>query len=177
MLSYKSRSYRNAALAAALTAIGASTPAYAAGWYAGAGVGQAEYEGLSDEPTSMKLFVGYSFNPNAAVEFAYVDSGEAKEDTFLGDFKASADGFEVSAVGLLPVNNTVSFLGRLGLFNWDADFELAGASASDSGTDLTYGFGVQLDLNKGVAIRAEYQIYDVDGDDVDNIGLSALFRF
>lgn len=164
-------------LAAALTAFSLSTPAYAEGWYAGAGVGQAEYEGLSDKPTSMKLFLGYSFNPNAAVEFAYVDSGEATEDTFLGDFKASADGVEVSVVGLLPVNSAVSFLGRLGLFNWDAEFELGGASASDSGTDLTYGLGVQFDISKAVALRGEYQVYDVDGDDIDNIGISALFRF
>lgn len=169
--------YRSMIFATALVAgLGASN-AMAAGWYAGAGVGQAEYDGLSDEGTSMKLFLGYSFSPNGAFEFAYVDTGEGEEDTPFGDFEVSTDGFEISAVGFLPVNQSVSFLGRLGLYNWDAEAELGGASGSDSGTDLTYGFGVQFELSKAAALRGEYQVYDIDGDDIDNIGVSVLFRF
>lgn len=164
-------------LATALLAGLSASNALAAGWYAGAGVGQAEYDGLSDEGTSTKLFLGYSFNTNAAVEFAYVDTGEGEQDTIFGDLTASTDGFEISAVGLLPVNNSVSFLGSLGLYNWDLDVELDGVSASDSGTDLTYGLGVQVELGKSAALRGEYQIYDIDGDDIDNIGVSVLFRF
>lgn len=173
----KATGYRSMMLATALAAGLSVSNAFAAGWYAGAGVGQAEYEDLSDEGTSMKLFLGYSFNPNAAVEFAYVDTGEGKEGTIFGNLTASTDGFEVSAVGLLPVNNSVSFLGRIGLYSWDLDVKLGSASGSDSGTDLTYGFGVQVELGKSAALRGEYQIYDIDGADIDNIGVSVLFRF
>lgn len=178
MSSADKATWSRSTLLAAVLAAGLNAPAVlAAGWYAGAGVGQAEYDGLSDEGTSAKLFLGYSFNANAAVEFAYVDTGEGEQDTVFGDLTASTDGFEVSLVGSLPVNNSVSFLGRLGLYNWDLETELGGASASDSGTDLTYGLGVQFELGKSAALRGEYQIYDIDGDDIDNIGISVLFRF
>lgn len=169
--------YRSMRLVAALVAGISASNVLAADWYVGAGVGQSEYDGLSDEGTSTKLFLGYSLNPSVAVEFAYVDTGEGEQDSIFGDFTASTDGFEISAVGLLPVNNTVGFLGRLGLYSWDLDVELGGASASDSGTDLTYGFGIQVELGKTAALRGEYQIYDIDGDDIDNIGISVLFRF
>lgn len=182
---------RNSAMKAVRRALGvvgmtslAAGPiaAQAQGWYAGAGIGQADYDVLSEKDTSFKLFAGYSFNPNVAAEFGYVDLGEAEVSGGGASASVSADGLEATVVGVLPVGNNVSLLGRVGLFNWDAEAKatipgFGSASGSDSGTDLTYGFGAQFDLQKSFALRAEYQVYDVDGDDVNNLGVSGVFRF
>lgn len=151
--------------------------AQAQGWYAGAGVGQADLDVLDESDTSMKIFVGHQFNPNFAVEFAYVDLGEAEANILGVDVTASADGFELTAVGLLPLANNFNLLGRVGFLNWDADYDAGALSGSESGTDLTFGVGVQYDMSNTVAFRAEYQMYDVDDEDVNNLGVSALFRF
>jgi OOP family OmpA-OmpF porin len=155
--------------------------AHAEGWYAGVGVGQADWDLIGEEDTSMKLFGGYGFNPNIAVEFGYLDLGEAEISGGGASASATADGFTLAGVGMFPVSSNVNILAKIGLFNWDAEAEvnLFGTvmRADDSGTDVFYGFGAQFDVNKSVAIRAEYEIYDIDGEDVDNIGLSAVFRF
>ena len=98
----------------------AITPAavQAEGWYAGAGFGQSKVDvdcdldiscSANDTATAWKLFGGYQFQRNFAVEFGYVDLGKATlsgTDSVLGTTSASfeATGFNVAAVGFLPVN-------------------------------------------------------------------------
>jgi hypothetical protein len=50
-------------------------------------------------------------------------------------------------------------------------------SASDDGTDLTYGVGAQFRV-WSLGIRAEYEIFDIDGpDNVDLISLGVTWTF
>lgn len=173
---------RSFGVLAVATLAAAPLAASAQGWYAGVGVGQADWDLIGEEDTSLKVFGGYSFNPNFAVEFGYLDLGEAEISGGGASASVTADGFTFAGVGMFPVSNNVNILGKLGFFRWDAEAEVTlpgpvTMRADDSGTDVFYGFGVQFDVNKSVAVRAEYEIYDIDGEDVDNIGLSAVFRF
>jgi len=184
----------------ALVAI--STPALSqqdTGWYAGLGLGQSEANdactgiagpGIScdEKDTYWKIFGGYQLNKNFGFELGYVQLGEATA-SFAGFGSASieAKGFELLGVGTLPINQQFSVFGKLGFFRWDVDFKdgtgLVG-NASDSGTDLTYGFGVQYSFTKNVALRAEWQRYNDVGEanttgkaDVDTLGVSVVIRF
>ena len=191
-----------ALLAAILVSLGTlSTPALSQdipAWYVGIGIGQSKAKGAcdgvsgpgitcDDTDTAGKILGGYQFSKNFALELGYADLGQAKA-TFSGSGSATigTKGFELTGIGMLPIGDRFSVLARAGLFHWNVDAKdgsgLVG-SASASGTDLTFGFGVKFDFTKDFAIRGEWQRYKDVGDvnttgqsDVDFIGASLVYR-
>jgi OOP family OmpA-OmpF porin len=177
----------------ALAALGlmAATAAQAdtqPGFYAGAGfgttkIGDDEFDGsgIDDSDTGFKIFGGYNFNENFAIEAGYFDFGEASGD-FGGDsFSIGVSGLSASAVGRLPVSDMFSLFGKLGFASYDVDvsFNIAGfgsGSASDSDSDMIYGVGGALSFGKSFEARLEYEALNVDGD-ASMISVSGLFRF
>jgi len=169
-------------------------------WYAGAGLGQSKAKdvcsfapGIScdDTDTATKIFGGYKLNQNFAVELAYADLGKASLGIpgASGDYKATT--WDILAVGILPINQQFSVLGKIGVANWSVDanynLTLAGlgsGSLSASGSDITYALGVQYDFSDKVGLRGVWQHYSNVGDDnttgksdVEVIGASVLFNF
>jgi OmpA-OmpF porin, OOP family len=175
-MAYSSGNKRTAGLikfagAASLVALlGASNVASAEGFYAGGSVGQTDYDGISDNPTGFKIFGGMNFNKNLGVEVTYYDFGEAKESGVT----VEADGIGVTANGYIPLTNDFSLFGKVGLLMWDVDTNVG---VSDDGTDLLYGIGVKWDLNKQLALRAEYEVADFDGDDGSLLSVGFSFKF
>lgn len=192
-----------AALVAALGVL--ATPAQAqmsmAGFYAGVGVGQARAQDFcdgivgncDDKDTSWKIFAGYQFNENLGAELGYVDLGSlTASGTVLGvPFSANADAktWELVGVGTFPISKDFGVFGKLGIHRWDLDVNgtipgVGSASLSDSGTDLTFGAGVQWNFTQQAAARLYWQRYNDIGDDnttgkddVDVFGVSVLFKF
>lgn len=175
--------------ALALTAAMAAQADVQPGFYAGAGFGTTKIDddGLDDvdfddSDTGFKIFGGYSFNQNFAIEATYFDLGEASGSFGVGDnFDVGISGFGVSAVGVLPLSDTFSLFGKLGYASYDIDahVELAGVgsgSASDSQSDMTFGAGAALSFGQFEA-RAEFEAINVDGGDANMISLSGLYRF
>lgn len=211
---------------ALLSVCAGAAHAQSEGWYIGAGAGQSkandaggcsDLNGLflpgfdctsNDTSTGWKLFAGYQFNRNLALEGGYVDLGNFKisasgnfagpplppgPGTASGSDKAS--GFNLDAVGTLPISEEFGLIGRIGLFAWTLD---ASATASQtnavptlsvtnsdkpSGTSLDYGVGVKYDFNGVAGVRAEYQRFKNIGNDttgksdIDLISVSLLYRF
>ena len=178
-----------------------------AGVYIGGALGQAKYhdacDGASiscdDKDSSWKIFGGYQFNRNFAVELGYADLGTSSASgvvsTGLGPITASANFeatvFELTAVGVFPVTERVSLYGRAGLYR--ADVELSGSGTlgattipvreTESNSDLTLGIGVRFGITRNLSLRGEWQRYmDVGSDevgesDIDVLSLGVLFRF
>lgn len=184
-----------------LALVAVSTPALAQDprWYVGFGLGMSTAKdacdgvsgpGIScdDEDTAFKILGGYQVNPNFAVELGYTDLGKASASfTGLGNVSFESSGFEVLAVGIAPVAPNWSLFGKLGFFIWDVDAKdgtgLVG-NMSESGSDLTYGFGASYDFSKNSALRIEYQVYTDIGDsnttgkdDISVLGASLIFKF
>ncbi|HEV7913465.1 MAG TPA: porin family protein [Albitalea sp.] len=141
--------------AAALVALSAQ----AQGPYVGGSLGTTKYKGpdLGGLPTDRsstggKLYGGYEFNDNIAVEAGYANVGKARSDA--GDVKG--DGIFVDAVGKVPLSQSLSALGRIGAFNGKAKTSFGN---SDRGTDVKYGLGLQYDFNKQTGIRGEWERY------------------
>ncbi len=113
------------ALATAL-GFGAAGSALAAnGLYVGAGAGQASYDvcgelrGLGatscdDEDTGWKVFGGYDFSENLAVEAAWVDLGEVSASAAGGAATVEVDGIVVDLKGTLPLNEAFGIFGKVG---------------------------------------------------------------
>lgn len=132
------------------------------GFYIGAEVGQADFG--SDDDTAFKFIGGYQFHRNIAVEAGYgmlYDRGGA-EVTAL----------ELVAVGMFPVMDRLSVIGKLGFANVDVETPLG----SDDKTELTYGVGVQYDFTRNLGARAQWQRYDTD-QEVDLLSVGIVYRF
>jgi OOP family OmpA-OmpF porin len=162
------------------------------GFYAGASVGQSKAEcgaasGCDDKDTAYRIFGGYKFHPNIAVEGGYAPLGEVSG----GGFKLESNAWDIVGVGSWPLGNNFSILGKLGFYN--AEVKLSGpASGKKTTTDLTYGIGGQYDFNRNLGLRLEWNRYSKvkgpdasapgiavsggDGD-IDVLSVGALWRF
>jgi OOP family OmpA-OmpF porin len=187
------RAVTRLSVTAGIMLAGFSLPA-AAEWYGAVNIGESKLDeeicqglpGCSEDlkDTGWKLAIGNQFNANAAIEFGYVDLGEAKASASgpggSVTCKADAAGFNAGIVGSLPVTKEFSFTGRIGLFRWDSDGSCSGVielSESDSGTDLTFGVGIRYDFTQSVGLRGEWERFDVDDSDIDLLSLGLIFKF
>ncbi len=183
--------------------LSAGMAAHAEGVYVGASVGSTDFENndivaltanLDSKDTGVKFLVGFEVAPAVNIELSYVDPGETSlsggaGDTFIldgdayvfladGKLAASGNAFTVSGIySFEAANSPLSFFGRLGVAMWEADYSISStagsASFSDDGSDLYYGFGLQYEVSQAVSIRAEYEMYDMEGD-VDMLGVGIV---
>ncbi|MDC1281181.1 porin family protein [Methylophilaceae bacterium] len=186
-----------AALLFALT-----TQVYAEGGYVGISGGKLNTEssitGLTgtaslnedEDDTGYKLFAGYRASNNFGVELHYADLGEASisgnnGDTFIsaGDtYTFIVDGakiaqetksYGVAATYALPLNDNFSLLGKIGFHRWDAESS-EGSSFDEDGTEPFYGIGASYQVNENVAIQAEFERFQIDSIDIDDIDLLSV---
>lgn len=165
-------------------------PAYigAGGSYANWDSGLSTSGDLDEDDWGWKLFGGYRFHENFAVEAFYADFGEIDLDLAAGDtvegmvalvpidFNIDAQSFGASAILLLPVSDEVDFFGKLGIHSWDVDANLSGGGitvdADDNGTDAFFGVGASFAPTENVSLRLEYEAYLFDGS--NDLGLTTL---
>ncbi len=132
-------------------------------------VGATGFASSTSNPTVYKLQLGYQFMKNVAVEGGYLGSTNetynASGGNLAGPVSASvnAKGWNVNAVGILPVAPQFSLLGKLGLANLRSSATVVGpggaASTSGSKTDLTYGIGAKYDINNNIFVRLDVDRY------------------
>jgi OOP family OmpA-OmpF porin len=77
---------------------------------------------------------------------------------------------EAVALGTFPVANQVSLLGKIGFAHLDAD-------PGDRDTEITWGLGVQYDVNRNLGLRAQWQRYETDPDEVTLLSVGLVYRF
>lgn len=171
------RSLIAAALLLGITATAA--PALAAGPYVGASVGRSDADvsaadlgfspGSTDKTdTGWHVFAGYQFNANFALEASYVELGEV---TTSGTFDGvpgitqvdDSTGFDVAAVGLLPLGANVSLFGKAGIYWLNTEARITGggvsAAANDNNVDWKVGLGLKYDITRNFSVRAEWERY------------------
>jgi len=201
---FKSTSLAILSLAAALAALPAAAQSSLSGFYVGAGFGQSKandwcalggFDSCDDKDKAWKLFGGYQFNRNIAVEAGYTNLGkfDAAFTTFLGPDteQAKVTAWEASAIGTLPIAGSLSLLGRLGVYRASVkDNDAIFGEFKHDNTNFTFGAGLGFDITPNLGVRAEWQrYYQVGGgdvalgagvgekSDVDVVGISALWRF
>jgi OOP family OmpA-OmpF porin len=164
--------------------------------YVGASVGQTkiEFSAEGDAPGTVinfdegdngfKIFGGFRFLKFFGVEGSYVDMGSPDEDLDVPvgtNLKVDVTAWDAYAVGILPIGKVFEVFGKAGFIWWDTDLVLSGtlsATDSDSGSDPAYGVGVAFRLGKLIAIRGEYEKFDLE--DTDNVHMTSVgidFRF
>ena len=185
------------------------------GWYAGANVGQSRAKiddaritsqllgtGFSTatitdnkRDTGYKIFGGYQFNPNFALEGGYFNLGRfgytattVPAGTLNGTIRLQ--GVNLDAVGILPMTEKFSMFGRAGLDYAQARDNFTGTglvsvlNPNPSKNQLNYklGLGLQYAFTESLGLRLEterYRINDAVGNhgDIDLVSLGLVYRF
>lgn len=122
-------------------------------------------------PDLYKLQTGYQLDRNWALEGGYLGSNNASYSASGGNLPGSVTsspslkGWNMTGVGIMPIGNGFSLLGKLGVANMQesATVQGAGFSASTSGskTDATYGIGAKYDFSNSVFVRLDLDSYNI----------------
>jgi hypothetical protein len=147
------------------------------GFYLGGSLGSADTDissstvNFSDDDTGYKIFGGYNFGLvpfiDLAVEGSYIDFGEISNAGITGLDAFGLAGFKLGPIGLFA---------KAGVITWDSDFDNIAAALDDSGTDPAYGIGVRFQIGS-VAIRGEYELFDVGDADIDYLSVGVAWTF
>ena len=193
-------------LAVLLVAIAIASPAQAGKLYAGASLSQSTADislndlddgsftsgSIDDSDTGYRAYLGYRFLKFFALEADIVELGEFSYDAVSDGSgllwaagpvtaTAEAEGYRLSALGILPVGKNFSIFGKFGIFAWDADTVVTDGSGTISnsadGEDEFFGAGVAYDLPGPLSLRLEYELLSLDTVDVDTLSVGAAFRF
>ena len=154
---------------------------------------------VDGKDTGYKIFGGYEFNPYFGVEVSLVDLGKVKySGSYLGASvtggRVEVVGLNGSAVGIVPVNESFSLFGKLGIFAWEAKWNDVTAGvpqrATDNGADLSIGAGFTVNFTKNFGARLEWERFKAGGGEdylgfqnltssakIDLVSLGFLFKF
>lgn len=161
---------------------------YTANGYVGGSVGRTNYDAggcvaffsCDDEATGFKIYTGGRFSRYFGLELGYVNLGNANRNG--GEIKAQ--GANLSLLGIIPITDYFNVFGKVGgFYGWTrTSTPVAGLPAGkEDGLGLSYGLGVQFDINKTFAVRGEWDRYRVKyvnqrGDaDLYTVGLVVKF--
>lgn len=148
-----------------------------------------------EKDTAYKLFGGYQFNRNLAIEGAYFNLGKnsfsavtTPAGTLAGETKAQ--GLNLDLVGTLPLTERLSALARIGVHHTRSKSTFGGTGAAAAVADSSkrndgghkVGLGLQYELNPSMWIRGElerYRVKDAVGRraNVDLLSVSLVFPF
>jgi OOP family OmpA-OmpF porin len=175
------------------SALAFAPPAMAqdAGFYIGGAIGQADFQdacedisavftSCDEKDSAWKVFGGFQFNRNLAIELAYGNLGEVSVSGPGVSATVETTVWDLMAVGSFPIMDKLSVYGKLGLFRADLEGRSnVGVSADDSETGLTFGIGFRFDITRNLGVRTEWQRYnEVDGElDADVLSIGLLWRF
>jgi OOP family OmpA-OmpF porin len=137
---------------------------------------------VSGADSAYKIYGGYQFNKNLAVEGAYVDQGSfTQKGTAAGrpfTIQTDIQGFMVTAVGTIPLGSFALF-GKAGVIFENLSAKTTGpvtVTVNDGGA-LAIGVGARYDFNRSFGLQAEYNYFVTDTFGVSFAGLGVRYKF
>lgn len=149
------------------------------GWYFSINIGEGNVDASGfDESVVSSVFLGNRLTENSAVEFGYTNLGEFDAEGFR-DTGVEIIGLEAAVMGIALPGEDVEIFGRLGLYLWDAEFEMLGEDAGDDDdTSLSFGIGANFRITESISGRIGYTRYDdISDEDVDTLTLGTVAYF
>lgn len=176
-----------AAAAAALSLF--AVPAYAIDsvqdsvgpWYVGGSLAALTHvDGSDSYGVTGRVGGGYRINRYLSAEVDYTRVLDSSGLDAAGNalLNAKIDGFEVAARGEVPITDTLSAFGRVGVIDWHRTF---GRFDAGSGQDLTTGFGLRYAVSDAWSLTGSFDYYDNvgldSGDSTRQVNLGAQLSF
>ena len=177
-------------LLAAAGAVAVPALAQDKGGYAGASAGNTSFDGpgvsgsssltQDDKDSGFKIWGGYQFNRNLAVEAGYVDLGTLVQTGTPGPFRIEygVTGVTGAAVGILPLSRGFSLFGKAGLIVESIDQKTTGPVrvTTKDGLALMIGVGGRYDITRRFGVQVEWEHFDGDLT-VDFLSAGVRYRF
>ncbi len=123
---------------------------------------------LHDNDNLVKGFVGGQINEWFGIEGQWTDFNRLDN----GGSRFDADG-----KGLAAVFSFGPLFLKGGEFSWDSDSVIGGTVSDKDGNDPFWGAGLKLDFNRNLALRLEYERYDVSNVKLDAATAGLQFKF
>lgn len=129
-----------------------------------------ESGGNSASSSSIGFGVGYQINANFAVDGLY--------QKLYKEPGIKSNAVSVRAIGIYPLNDKVSFNGKIGLGSTKFDDGVDAAKGS-----LTYGVGMDFAVNKQVSVGLDIDLYKTKANanwgavKQTNVALNLKYRF
>ena len=125
-----------------------------------------------EKDSAFRIFGGYQYTKNLAVEVGYVDLGTYGVSGTIGalPFTAFGDvtGFSISGVGTVPLTEKLGLLGSVGFLsskvNASATVATVSGIARSRQSDYTAGIGMKYSLTKNIAARLEANYYGLNNN-------------
>ncbi len=127
-----------------------------------------------DSDMGWKVFAGYDFSERVAFEVGYNSLGEVSG----GTKRSKISGYEMAAIGKMPLNDQIGLFGKAGLFRWTAKND----DGKRSAFDVMFGAGVDYKMNGNMSIRGEWERFnDIETksdktSDVDMLSVGFTYR-
>jgi hypothetical protein len=143
----------------------------ARGPYVGGGIGMG-----SDSNTVWNLIAGYRLHRNIALELGYSDF---RDMNINGHPLNNSNAIELSALGILPLNDTFSVYGRLGAYRGQAK----GDGFDEKHGDLLVGAGAEYAATRDLGVRVQWSRFSGFGGgglgskDQDVFSLNGVYYF
>jgi OOP family OmpA-OmpF porin len=150
--------------------------------YLGAGIGYSRLDGedvtntngnLTKNNVSWKAVVGNKFNSLLAVEGQYVDFGAARRNTD----RIQARGLTADLVMDFIKDSRITPYGKVGALFWQTNNRFSDLSDRQNGTNVTYGLGVRFALSDALALKTEYERFNMDHTTIDNLSATLQYNF
>lgn len=177
------------ALALAVCAMSAGAFAAEDKFYVGGAIGRGSHNvedlpgaSVDESDTGYKLFGGYRFSKELAVEVGYFDFGQATAKVgslTVGKYETSAFGGGVAFT--LPFADKWSGIGRLGLASVKTKGTVLGISDSEDNVKLYGGLGIGYAITPQINVQGTWDFTqaEIDGDSgrVDLLAIGVTFSF
>lgn len=152
------------------------------GWYIAGALGASDFSGCpagascdSSDP-AYKVYGGYRLTRHLALEAGYTDLGKTTATAGDAVTETKPRGATLHVVGLWPLGQRFSLLGRVGLIYGDTKVTGTAPTRNEKGTEAAFGLGVHYDFAPEVAVRLEWERFRFR-DEVDAITLGVIARF
>jgi hypothetical protein len=129
---------------------------------------------VDGDGSTRALGIGYEFNRHISLEASYRDLGNHDGETncppgFACLFvplatDADLSGISVSLIGTVPLSERWGVYARLGLMDWDIEYEGISSAFDDSDTDMMYGVGAKWSFDERWEAFVEYDRVELDVD-------------
>lgn len=142
-----------------------------------------------------KAYAGYQFNKYFALEGGFADFNDVKAvvdynvipTPGVTHFTAENDAWMLAAMGTLPVTESLSVFAKLGVSQWSSNQWVSSVNiksvppqlitgypqtdTKSSGIDAYYGLGASYALLDFLALRVEWERFEMDAPNIDHIDL------
>jgi OmpA-OmpF porin, OOP family len=152
----------------------------------------------ADESSSgWKMFAGYRFHPNWALEGGYNNlgsydfEGQVIADPGSVQARFKANDWHVTVLGIMPLNEDWEVFGKAGVGYWRTQLQASGTFSAQGaqqvkshGTGPVFGVGTLFRLSNNLSARAEWERFHRVGEasgtgkaDIDSASLGLQYNY